>query len=173
MNAERLYAEPVEVGRTIAGRYVLSALLGRGGMGAVFKATDSFLRREVAIKTLLSPDARELDVERAIEEARAAAMLRHPNVITIFDAGISDGAPFLVLEYLEGETLSGRIGRMDASLATRLGWLRDVARGLSAAHRVGIVHRDVKPDNVFLCSDGFTSRVVCLRRIASGSSIAT
>jgi len=143
----------------IGGRYRLEALLGAGGMGEVHLAFDTRLQRRVALKLvrdarLKSDDERTAFVARALREARAAAALRHPSVVTVHDFGEEDGAPYVVLEYLEGEPLSRRIGRTDVPLQTRLAWLRDVALALAAAHDAGLIHRDIKPDNVFVCADG-------------------
>ena len=138
-----------ETGRRF-GPYEIQARLGGGGMGAVYRAWDARLHREVAIKLLHNeyavPDMRE----RFLREARAASALNHPNICTIFDIGEQDGEPYLVMELLEGETLKDRILRSTIQVEDIISIARDVAEGLAAAHAKGIVHRDVKPANIFL-----------------------
>ena len=137
------------------GRYEIVAPLGAGGMGEVYRARDSELEREVAIKVL--PESFAADparLERFRREARAVAALSHPNILEIFDVGEQDGVDYAVTELLEGDTLRERLTR------TGLAWQRVVeigaaiADGLAAAHGKGIIHRDLKPENVFLTSDG-------------------
>lgn len=136
---------------TQIGPYRVSGLLGRGGMGVVYRAEDDRLGREVALKVLPeaagSPHARE----RLIAEARAVARLDHPHICTVYEVGEDEGRVFLALACYEGETLASRLARgpLDPSEASELG--RQLARGLGAAHARGIVHRDLKPSNVFLC----------------------
>jgi serine/threonine protein kinase len=140
----------------IAERYELGGVLGRGGMGEVWAATDVRLDREVAVK-LLRADLAEIDeVRQRFEgEARAAAALVHPNVVAVFDAGEEDGAPFIVMERLPGRTLADELaegGPLSSSEARDLAVA--VLRALEAAHGAGIVHRDVKPGNVLRATDG-------------------
>jgi tetratricopeptide (TPR) repeat protein len=143
--------------RVLGGRYRLDALLGEGGMGEVHVGFDLALERKVAVKvvrdTTGTPRDRAEWVARAQREARAAAALQHPNVVAIFDVGEEDGWPYLVLEYLEGQPLSHFVG-VATPASDRIRWLRDAALGLSAAHEAGLVHRDLKPDNVFVCANG-------------------
>ncbi|MDI3289383.1 serine/threonine-protein kinase [Polyangium sp. 15x6] len=139
-------------------RYVIEALLGEGGMGEVYQARDSRLRRRVALKVLRKeaaedPEGWQRALVRMLREARAAAALNHPNTVAIYDIGEAEGLPYLAMELIEGLSLRRLIGG-GASISTRLGWLLDVARALSAAHRAGLVHRDVKPENVMLREDG-------------------
>jgi eukaryotic-like serine/threonine-protein kinase len=133
-------------------RYVRLELIASGGMGEVYRASDSLLSRTVAVKVLAERHARDLDVrERFTREARAAARLSaHPNVVTVFDVGAHDGRPFIVMEYLSGGSVHDRLraGRIEPSRA--LDWLTEAARGLDAAHASGVVHRDVKPANLML-----------------------
>ena len=137
------------------GPYEIVAPLGAGGMGEVYRARDTRLGREVAIKVLPAAFAAEPDRLRRFEqEARATAALNHPNILSVFDVGTHEGSPYLVEELLEGEPLSERLvhGALAVPEALRIGM--EIARGLDAAHDRGIVHRDLKPANVFLTRDG-------------------
>jgi len=144
-------------GRTLAGRYLIEAVIGRGGMGAVYRAVDERLSRPVAVKVVgaVTNDTAEHDHLRARfhREARAAAALRHPNVVQVHDFGTDPelDLDYLVMELLHGEDLAARLMRAGAPpLPVALSMLRQAARGLSAGHRAGMVHRDVKPGNLFL-----------------------
>ncbi len=158
--AELLFAEqpPSPVGGSL-GHYRLLALLGKGGMGEVYRARDDRLGREVAIKLLPAAFANDKDRLRRFEqEARAAGMLNHPNVLTIYDIGTaspeSGGAPYIVSELLTGETLRERLRREALPLRRVVDYALQIARGLQAAHEKGIVHRDLKPENLFVTKDG-------------------
>ena len=147
-------------GRTLAGRYLIEAVIGRGGMGAVYRAADERLSRAVAVKVVgaVTNDPAEHDRLRARfhREARAAAALRHTNVVQVHDFGTDPelDLDFLVMELLHGEDLSARLMRTGAPpLPVSLSILRQAARGLAAGHRAGMVHRDVKPGNLFLEED--------------------
>src|ERR1022692_3822486 len=140
---------------TKIGPYEIVSLLGAGGMGEVYRARDSRLKREVAIKVL--PQATSLDPDRLRrfeQEALATAALNHPNILAVFDIGENEGSPYVVSELLEGETLRERL--RSGSIATRktLDYALQIAHGLAAAHDKGIVHRDLKPENLFITKDG-------------------
>ncbi len=140
---------------TKLGPYEIVSLLGAGGMGEVYRARDSRLRRDVAIKVL--PQELSLDADRMRrfeQEALATAALNHPNILAVFDIGTSDGSPYVVSELLEGETLRERL--RSGSIATRktLDYALQIAHGLAAAHEKGIIHRDLKPENLFVTKDG-------------------
>ncbi len=149
---------PVAPGDRV-GRFEVLSRLGAGGMGEVFLARDARLGRDVAIK-FVRPDVAAGDeaLRRFEREARAVAALHHPNIVTIHDIADHDGAPYIVMEYVEGATLRAHVGRpIDAP--TLLRWAKDVAGALADAHERGIVHRDLKPENVILGDDG-TLRIV-------------
>jgi tRNA A-37 threonylcarbamoyl transferase component Bud32 len=140
-------------GQTFA-RYVIEAAIGEGGMGEVYRAFDEKLRRKVALK-VLHPDLAVPDAAaRLVREARAAAAFAHPNTISIYDLGEIDGTVFLVMELIEGAPLRAFIGDTSLPVTKRLRWLVDIARGLGAAHKAGLVHRDVKPANVMISDEG-------------------
>jgi tetratricopeptide (TPR) repeat protein len=137
------------------GPYEIVALLGVGGMGEVYRAKDTRLGREVAIKVLPAEFATDPDRLRRFEhEARAVAALDHPNILAIHDIGSHEGAPYLVTELLEGESLRDKLTGSPLPPRKVLGVAIQVASGLAAAHEKGIVHRDLKPENLFVTSDG-------------------
>jgi serine/threonine protein kinase/Tol biopolymer transport system component len=137
------------------GPYEILAPIGAGGMGEVYRAKDDRLKREVAIKVLPSSFAQDGDRLRRFEqEAQAAGSLNHPNILAIYDIGTHDGAPYVVSELLEGETLRERLGGEAFAPRRAIGHALQIAQGLAAAHEKGIVHRDLKPENVFVTSDG-------------------
>ena len=135
------------------GPYVIERLIGSGGMGEVYRARDPRLRRDVAIKVLPVAFSTDVDrLQRFEQEARAAAALNHPNILTVFDIGSEAGAPFIVSELLEGATLRERLaGPVPARKA--VAYAVAIARGLAAAHEKGIIHRDLKPENLFVTTD--------------------
>jgi eukaryotic-like serine/threonine-protein kinase len=140
---------------TKLGPYEIQSPLGAGGMGEVYRARDPRLGREVAIKVLpasLSADPGRL--QRFEQEARSASALNHPNILVVYDVGTHEGAPYLVTELLEGETLRERLGNGTLPPRKALEYAIQLGQGLAAAHEKGIIHRDLKPDNIFLCRDG-------------------
>ena len=140
---------------TKLGDYEVKSLLGSGGMGEVYRARDSRLGRDVAIKVLPSCLSADSDRLRRFEqEARAAAALNHPNILAVHQMGTYEGAPYLVSEMLEGETLREQIKRGRLSVRKAIDYGVQIAHGLAAAHEKGIVHRDLKPENLFVTKDG-------------------
>jgi serine/threonine protein kinase len=144
------------VGETIAGRYEVEELVGHGGMSSVYKARDALLERHVALKILHEQYSTDEDfVERFKREARSVAQLQHPNIVTVIDRGEEAGRQFIVFEYIDGENLKEHVvrkGRLDVREALEIAV--EVARGLAFAHEQGLIHRDVKPQNVLLNGDG-------------------
>lgn len=140
---------------TQLGQYEILAPIGAGGMGEVYRARDTQLGREVAIKVLPASFSRDPDRLRRFEqEARAAAALNHPNVLAVYQFGTYDGSPYLVSELLEGSNLRDQLMRGPLSVRKALDFAMQTARGLAAAHDKGIIHRDLKPENLFLTKDG-------------------
>src|SRR6267143_3436163 len=137
------------------GPYEILEAIGAGGMGEVYRARDTRLGREIALKILPESFARESDrLHRFEQEARAIAALNHPNILAVFDIGQHDGSPFLVSELLEGETLRAVLDRGALPQRKTIEYGVQIAQGLAAAHDKGIVHRDLKPENVFVTKDG-------------------
>jgi eukaryotic-like serine/threonine-protein kinase len=137
------------------GPYRIDLLLGAGGMGQVYRATDTRLNRIVALKILPRELADNAQFRARFErEAHAIAALTHPHICTVHDIGQHDGVDFLVMEYLEGETLAARIGRGPIAVDQALSFASEIADALAAAHRGGIIHRDLKPSNIFLNRGG-------------------
>jgi eukaryotic-like serine/threonine-protein kinase len=142
------------VGQSL-GPYQLIDSLGGGGMGEVYRARDTRLGREVAIKVLSSAFSTDADRLRRFEqEARAASALNHPNILVIHDVGTENGSPYLVTELLEGDTLRQRLDTTTIPLRKSVDYALQIARGLAAAHDRGIIHRDLKPQNLFITRDG-------------------
>jgi eukaryotic-like serine/threonine-protein kinase len=139
---------------TKIGPYEIQSALGAGGMGEVYRARDTRLGRDVAIKILPESFARDTDrLHRFEQEARAVAALSHPNILAIFDTGQNNGSPFLVSELLEGETLRTILDRGTLPQRKTIDYGVQIAQGLAAAHEKGIVHRDLKPENIFVTRD--------------------
>lgn len=144
----------IQTGRKL-GRYEIRSKIGAGGMGEVYRARDIELGRDVAVKVLpssFSVDATRL--QRFQQEACAAGALNHPNVLIVHDIGACEGAPYVVSELLEGETLRKRIGGTPVAQRRAIDYALQIANGLAAAHEKGIIHRDLKPDNIFITNDG-------------------
>src|SRR6201984_2091086 len=140
---------------TKLGPYEIQSPLGAGGMGEVYRAKDSRLGREVAIKVLPASFSADPDRLRRFEqEAKAAGILNHPNITAVYDIGTHEGAPYVVQELLEGETLRSVLSHGKLSQRKAVEYALQLAHGLAAAHDKGIVHRDLKPDNVFVTKDG-------------------
>ncbi|HSC90020.1 MAG TPA: protein kinase [Gaiellaceae bacterium] len=144
------------VGETIANRYALEELVGTGGMSSVYRAHDTLLERDVALKLLHDYHGADAStIERFRREARAVAQLSHPNIVTVIDRGEDEGRQFIVFEYVAGQNLKELVEREGALPVRRaLELAIEVGDGLAAAHRSGVVHRDVKPQNVLLNGDG-------------------
>jgi len=165
---------------TKLGGYEVLGLLGAGGMGEVYRARDSVLKREVAIKVLPSFVSQDPDRLRRFEqEARAAAALNHPNILAVHQLGIFEGAPYLVSELLEGGTLREQLVRGLLPVRKAIDYGVQISRGLAAAHEKGIIHRDLKPENLFVTRDGrikildFGLAKLAQRQLASDESAPT
>ncbi len=163
------------------GSYEILAPLGAGGMGEVYRAKDTRLDREVALKVLPAEFAQDADRLRRFEqEARATSALNHPNILTVHDFGTHDGSPYLVAELLDGEELRDQLAQGALPVRKVIDYAEQIAAGLAAAHDKGIVHRDLKPENLFVTKDG---RVKILdfglaklrppRNVSAGSDVAT
>ncbi|HYJ22004.1 MAG TPA: protein kinase [Solirubrobacterales bacterium] len=144
------------IGTVLSGRYKLEAKLGSGGMSTVYLANDGTLDRAVAVKVMHREMSEQPDqLERFRQEARAVAKLSHPNVVAVIDAGEDGGHPYIVFEYVEGETLKQRIARVGAlDPQEALAYAIEIARGLTVAHARSMVHRDIKPQNVLIDAEG-------------------
>jgi eukaryotic-like serine/threonine-protein kinase len=144
------------IGTTLSGRYRLEAKLGSGGMSTVYLARDETLDRPVAVKVMHREMSEQADqLERFRQEARAVAKLSHPNVVSVIDAGEDGGYPYIVFEYVEGETLKQRIARVgELDPQEAIAYAIEIARGLTVAHARKMVHRDIKPQNVLIDSEG-------------------
>jgi eukaryotic-like serine/threonine-protein kinase len=158
------------------GRYEILEEIGRGAMGVVFKGRDPLIGRLVAVKTITAGVAESTDLlERFYREARAAGGLQHPNIVTIYEMAESGGAPFIAMEYLEGESLEKLIARKpELPLATKLGYMVQACRALAFAHSRGVIHRDVKPANIVVTRDAIVKVVdFGIARIADTSKTQT
>src|SRR3954462_2977411 len=133
------------------GRFRLTNKLGAGGMGDVYRASDTYLGRDVALKVLPAQYASDAErIARFEREARAASALNHPNIVTIFDAGVTDSVPWIAMELLEGETLRSAHPSDESVYDVSV----QIAEAVSCAHQAGIVHRDLKPDNIMITPSG-------------------
>src|SRR5438876_9191909 len=137
------------------GRYEIRSKLGEGGMGEVYLARDTELDREVALKILPADVASRQDrMRRFVQEAKSAAALNHPNIAHVYEIGEHDGVNFIAIEFVDGVTLREKIHRDQTDLSRLLRHLQHVAEGLAKAHAVGMIHRDLKPDNIMVTRDG-------------------
>ena len=137
------------------GPYTIAAPIGAGGMGEVYRARDERLKRDVAIKVLPATFSQDADRLRRFEqEAQTAGGLNHPNITAVYDLGSHEGAPYIVTELLEGETLRARLSGGAINVRKATDYAVQIAKGLAAAHEKGIIHRDLKPENLFLTNDG-------------------
>src|SRR5581483_4406384 len=142
---------PVKVGK-----YEVVEVIGRGGMGVVYKATDPHLGRPVAIKMMtLQEYANNPEMlQRFYREAKSTGNLHHPNIVTIYELGDQDGSPYLVMEFLEGQTLDAVIrSRQPLTLLERIDFILEVCEGLAYAHERSVIHRDIKPGNIMVLAN--------------------
>ncbi len=161
---------PLQPGTTL-GPYQIDAPLGAGGMGEVYKATDTRLDRTVAIKVLPEHVAADPDLKQRFErEARTVAALNHPHICTLFDIGREGETDFLVMEYLEGETLEERLARGPLPLTEAVQQTLVILSTLDAVHRHGRIHRDLKPANLFLTPHSTSSATCAMLRSRAGRS---
>jgi eukaryotic-like serine/threonine-protein kinase len=145
---------PLQAGASL-GRYVIESPLGAGGMGEVYLAEDTGLHRRVALKLLPNPLAADDTArKRLVREAQAAAGLDHPNICTIYEVGEAGGHSYIAMQYIDGETLAERLERGPFNLPAAIALARQVAEALAEAHRLGFVHRDIKPKNIMLTRSG-------------------
>jgi WD40 repeat protein len=151
-----LQSAPVDLTEnSMLGPYRVVGIIGEGGMGAVYRAQDTRLGRDVAIKVLTAVTLNDQEkLQRFEQEARTTGMLNHPNLLTVYDVGNHEGTPYLVTELLEGETLRDRLTRGAITPRKTIEIASQIANGLAAAHEKGIVHRDLKPENIFGTRDG-------------------
>jgi hypothetical protein len=173
-------APDLEPGTRI-GPYVIVDCIGRGGMGEVFLGSDPRLRRRVALKCLIGSVPRDMRRDRILNEARAAGSISHPNVAAVHDVVEKDDRMFIVMEYVEGETLAARLKRERLPVGAVLTFGRQLASALTAAHAQGVIHRDLKPSNIQLTSQGtvkvldsgIANAVRSLSSVSSGASTPT
>ena len=135
------------------GRFIVEHVLGEGGMGIVYQARDEHLGRKVALKVVATTGDAEASA-RVLREARVIAALDHPNAVIIHEGGEINGEPYIAMELVPGQNLRAFVDKPDPITAKRVRWLIEIARVLAAAHRSGIVHRDVKPENIMVRPDG-------------------
>jgi serine/threonine protein kinase len=139
---------------THIGRFVVESVLGAGGMGAVYKATDPTLKRTVAVKTVRPDISEQSYLQRLVGEAQACARLHHPHIVMVHEAGEIDGGAYVVMEYLEGEDLAQALWRGELSFEARVKMLIQILEALDHAHANGVIHRDIKPANIRVLANG-------------------
>ena len=151
----------------LAGRYRIESELGQGGMATVYLAHDERHGRKVAVKVLRDDLASSLGADRFLREIKISANLTHPHIVPLYDSGESDGLLFYVMPFIEGETLGQRLHRVGKlPVAEAVGILREVSDALSFAHSRGVVHRDIKPDNVMITDRPLAGSVSPGHRVA-------
>jgi serine/threonine protein kinase len=157
------------------GRFTVTKLLGRGGMGEVYLARDPLIDRLVAIKLIGGEREGDAERRRLVREARAAGRLHHPNIVTVFEAGEHEGRSFIAMEYVPGETVGSLIGRRaPLSLRRRLEMIEGACAGLAHAHREGVIHLDIKPDNLMLADTGIVKVLdFGISRVLQNETLAT
>ncbi|MEY2936727.1 MAG: hypothetical protein RL033_7476, partial [Pseudomonadota bacterium] len=171
----RTKSKIARAGRVLADRYRLEAPLGRGAMGEIWRAEHLGLKSQVAIKFLDSAIADDPEMlSRFSREAQSAAAVRSPHVVQIFDCGVEGGAPYIAMELLQGQTLEARLHERQRLTSAELNQIfREVAAAVSKAHEVGVVHRDLKPGNIFLAleAEGEITKVLDfgIAKVATGT----
>ncbi|MEQ1692292.1 MAG: serine/threonine-protein kinase, partial [Gemmatimonas sp.] len=164
---------------TLSGTYTLERELGGGGMSRVFVAEELRLRRKVVVKVLSPELAQGISVERFEREIQTVAALQHANIVPVHTAGETKGLPYYTMPYVEGESLRARLGHGPLPIAEVVGILRDVSKALAYAHQRGVVHRDIKPDNVLISGDVAVvtdfgiAKAISASRTASGDATLT
>src|ERR1700739_4302160 len=140
---------------TRIGPYQIVSFIGAGGMGTVYRARDTRLNRDVALKIMTDTFGGDAErVRRVQQEAQSAGQMNDPNILAVYDVGVYENAPYLVSELLEGDTLRGRLRNGSLPTWKAVDFARQMALGLAAAHSRGITHRDMKPENIFITNDG-------------------
>jgi serine/threonine-protein kinase len=161
-------------GSTFAGRYKILGELGRGGMGIVYQAEDTKLKRLVALKFLPSELSRYPEAkERFIREAQAAAVLDHPNICTVYEVEEAEGVTYIAMAYVEGQSLREKISKKPLEIDQAINIALQVAEGLEAAHKRGIIHRDIKSGNIMVRDDGQARIMDFGLAKATGESVLT
>ena len=157
--------------KEIAGYEILGSL-GEGGMGHVYRARDTTLQRDLALKVIRPESLTAVGKERFLREARACSRINHPNIITVYAAGEENGHPYMAMEFISGKTLRDIIDESPVTWQQAVRWVVDIADALSRLHQEGIVHRDLKPENVMVTEDGLVKLMdFGIAHIASSSTL--